>query len=140
MTRGLVQYQKCGAFDFLMFSCYPIESEWTAQRREANKMLASGLRSIPPFAKNAKDGAPKFVRISTSQPRVPFDFAQDDRFRGGLAAWAVLAGMRSRFGTSGAKALLCASLHSGACRPLLPPQEQLRFAQDDKGGLWFRFA
>ncbi len=39
-----------------------IESEWTAQRREANKMLASGRRSIPPFAKNAKDGAPKFLQ------------------------------------------------------------------------------
>jgi putative transposase len=35
-----------------------IESEWTAQRREANKMLASGRRCLPPFAKNAKDGAP----------------------------------------------------------------------------------
>ena len=35
-----------------------IEPEWTAQRREANKMLVSGQLCSPPFAKNAKDGAP----------------------------------------------------------------------------------
>ena len=35
-----------------------IESDWTAQRREANKMLVSGRLCNPPFAKGAKDGAP----------------------------------------------------------------------------------
>ena len=35
-----------------------IESEWTAWRREQNKMLMSGPLCRPPFAKNAKDGAP----------------------------------------------------------------------------------
>ena len=35
-----------------------IESEWTARRREANKMLVSGQLCRPPFAKCAKDGAP----------------------------------------------------------------------------------
>jgi REP-associated tyrosine transposase len=35
-----------------------IESEWTARKREANKMLANGPSCNPPFAKHAKDGAP----------------------------------------------------------------------------------
>jgi putative transposase len=35
-----------------------IESEWTAQRREANKMPASGPPRNPPFAYSAKDRAP----------------------------------------------------------------------------------
>jgi putative transposase len=35
-----------------------IESEWTAQRREANKMSVSGQLCSPPFANCAKDGAP----------------------------------------------------------------------------------
>ncbi len=35
-----------------------IESNWTARRREANKMLVSGHLCSPPFAKCAKDGAP----------------------------------------------------------------------------------
>jgi len=34
-----------------------IESEWTAQRREANKMSVSGQLCSPPFANCAKDGA-----------------------------------------------------------------------------------
>jgi putative transposase len=35
-----------------------IESEWTAWRREQNKMLVNARLCRPPFAKNAKDGAP----------------------------------------------------------------------------------
>jgi len=35
-----------------------IESEWTAWRREQNKMLVNARLSRTPFAKNAKDGAP----------------------------------------------------------------------------------
>ena len=35
-----------------------IESEWTARKREVNKMLVSGPLRSPPFAKSAKDGAP----------------------------------------------------------------------------------
>jgi putative transposase len=35
-----------------------IESEGTARKREANKMLASGPLCNPPFAKHAKDEAP----------------------------------------------------------------------------------
>ena len=38
-----------------------IESEWTARRREANRMLMSGPLCSPPFAKYAKDGAPALV-------------------------------------------------------------------------------
>jgi hypothetical protein len=40
-----------------------IESEWTARRRETNKMLLRGMRELPPFAKNAKDGAPDILRL-----------------------------------------------------------------------------
>jgi putative transposase len=35
-----------------------IESEWTARKREQNKMLVRGALCNPPFAENAKDGAP----------------------------------------------------------------------------------
>jgi hypothetical protein len=35
-----------------------IESEWTAWRREQNKMLVDARQCRPPFAKSAKDGAP----------------------------------------------------------------------------------
>jgi putative transposase len=38
-----------------------IESEWTARRREANRMRVSGPLCCPPFAKRAKDGAPALV-------------------------------------------------------------------------------
>jgi len=35
-----------------------IKSEWTARKREGNRMLASGPLCNPPFAKHAKDAAP----------------------------------------------------------------------------------
>ena len=35
-----------------------VESEWTARRREKNRILVNGPLCSPPFAKRAKDGAP----------------------------------------------------------------------------------
>jgi putative transposase len=43
-----------------------IESEWTARRRETAKLPASGQMCRPPFAKNAKDGAPTVWRSRRS--------------------------------------------------------------------------
>lgn len=42
-----------------------IESEWTAQRREANKMPVSEQLCNPPFANYAKDGAPAVLATET---------------------------------------------------------------------------
>jgi hypothetical protein len=49
------------------FGTVETESEWTARRREANKMFVSGPLGSPPFArKKAKDGAPPSVVSQTS--------------------------------------------------------------------------
>jgi hypothetical protein len=58
MPKNLVRYQKCGVFHFITIGFVEIESEWTSRRREVQNAAANEQYRFPPFAKNAKDGAP----------------------------------------------------------------------------------
>ncbi len=69
VTRGLVE--KPGDWPWSSFVHYAtgalstveIELEWAARRRDLNQTLVNRQFCSPPFAKNAKDGAPSFLDL-----------------------------------------------------------------------------
>ena len=73
VTRGLVETQQDWPWSsFVHYAtgaagAVVIESEWTAQKREANKMPASGQLRSPPFANCAKNGAPAPAELVTER-------------------------------------------------------------------------